>query len=990
MISENENVNNSLRIASLNIDRGLFNKEEKLINTIEELELDIFGVSEVDIKDFDEKKPFSLEGFNTFFPLQRPGTNTKRILCFTKANIEVKQRDDLMSSLLSNIWLEIQGKGHKILICVIYREFNDLTGNGKMGENEETERLQVLHSQVEKASKEGTLLMLGDMNIDLDKMEEEKYYQAKQAKEYQTMISENGLDVIHFGKTFKRPNREESALDHALTNKPEQIKDYQKIEIKYSDHDLIYVDLNVKVTRLKDFKNITRDYRKVRSNPNFLVNKLTEIGWESLKDMPNVKDMVQFWTSELNKCLDVTAPWKSRKNRKKKFRLPMEVQSAIKKQNELQKEHQKNVKNGTPDTTLERTFKKQRNFTNSLIKKAVREKAGRNISNESTMKQIWDSINDIIRPERNAKNFLKIETKEGTYEDPLQVAEEFVTFFKEKIEKLEANINKNPNIDPLSELKKKLKHSNLKFSLKTVKEKEVLKLLKALKRKKSYGPDGITSEILKIGAEVLAAPLTWIINTSITTGEFPEEWKIAKIIPLFKKGNRRMMKNYRPVSLLSVAGMILEKIIAIQIEEFFEKNKLFGSFQFGFRKDKSTVSELLTLFDILLDAKQDKKEIILIMYDLSSAFDLADHKILLAKLKVYGFDSNALKWVESYLKNRKQFVTVEGKMSKTIDINTGVPQGSRLSPLLFICLMADLDLWTKESMITNFADDTQSVIIKDGRDEAVDTAKKEANSVIEFFENNNFVNNSDKAAVLYNSGGQGTSITIEGIGGETIASNESEKSEKLLGLHINSSFNWNSHIEELVIVLKKRIGLLKRIKKRVPKDKLIIIAESIFNSKIRYGIAVYLKPTFDREEVKTEKLSKHTKELQVVQNSMIRVIRGLKQADHINMRKVRKQINMLSVNQMSVYHTAMEAYNITNRTSSEQLQEKLIRHEGRHSERSAANNELYVPKEPRIQCTGFSYLGPKLYNMLTAEIKNAKSMDDFKSKLMEWIWKNIH
>ena len=139
-----------------------------------------------------------------------------------------------------------------------------------------------------------------------------------------------------------------------------------------------------------------------------------------------------------------------------------------------------------------------------------------------------------------------------------------------------------------------------------------------------------------------------------------------------------------------MAGKILEKIIAIQIEEFFEKNKLFGSFQFGFRKDKSTVSELLTLFDILLDAMQDKKEVLLIMYDLSSAFDLADHKVLIAKLKVYGFDANALKCIESYLKNRKQFVTVAGEMSKTIDINTGVPQGSRLSPLLFICLMADL------------------------------------------------------------------------------------------------------------------------------------------------------------------------------------------------------------------------------------------------------------------------------------------------------------
>ena len=106
-----------------------------------------------------------------------------------------------------------------------------------MNESKQIERLQVLHSQVEKASKEGLMLILGDMNIDLDKMEEKDYYQEKQAKEYQTMIGENGLDIINFGTTWKRPNRDESAIDHALTNKPESIKDYQKIEILYSDHD---------------------------------------------------------------------------------------------------------------------------------------------------------------------------------------------------------------------------------------------------------------------------------------------------------------------------------------------------------------------------------------------------------------------------------------------------------------------------------------------------------------------------------------------------------------------------------------------------------------------------------------------------------------------------------------------------------------------------------------------------------------------------------
>jgi hypothetical protein len=111
-------------------------------------------------------------------------------------------------------------------------------------------------------------------------------------------------------------------------------------------------------------------------------------------------------------------------------------------------------------------------------------------------------------------------------------------------------------------------------------------------------------------------------------------------------------------------------------------------------------------------------------------------------------------------------------------------------------------------MITNFADVTQSVIVEDEKVEAVEIAKREANSVINFFENNNFVNNSDKAAILYNSGGKGDSITVEGIGGESITSTESEK---LLGLHINSSFEWSTHIEKMKIELKKREGLLKRI-----------------------------------------------------------------------------------------------------------------------------------------------------------------------------------
>ena len=121
-----------LKIASLNIGRGLFKKEELLKNTIRYHDFDVCSVSEVDIENFDEKKPFSIHGYRTFFPLERPCTTTKRLICFVKDNIEVKQRNDLMSELFSSVWLEVRANSQKILICTLYQEFSDLTKKEKM------------------------------------------------------------------------------------------------------------------------------------------------------------------------------------------------------------------------------------------------------------------------------------------------------------------------------------------------------------------------------------------------------------------------------------------------------------------------------------------------------------------------------------------------------------------------------------------------------------------------------------------------------------------------------------------------------------------------------------------------------------------------------------------------------------------------------------------------------------------------------------------
>ena len=757
------------------------------------------------------------------------------------------------------------------------------------------------------------------------------------------------------------------------------------------------MDLDVKTPKFQGGIVTSRDYRELRKNPEFFLNELRNIGWESLKDMEDVDSMVPFWNIEINKCMDISAPWKSRKVKKKRIDLPNEVKSAIKDRNEMKKKVQSNAKNGTEDLKLVKQYKKHRNYCNNLMKNAVREITGKNITSASTVKDIWNSISDILRPERLAKPSIKIQNGVHLIEDPQQVADTINVFFKEKVEKLAGSIKKqpingrnpdyiDPDYDPFIRLREKLRGSKLKFNLKTVSEKVVLGLLKALKSKKSFGIDGITSEVLKIGSNVLVVPLTYIVNSSITEGKYPSLWKIAKVIAVHKKGDKKLLKNYRPVSLLAVAGMILEKIVALQIEEFFENNGLLGSFQFAFRRNKGTISELLTLLDILLEAKEMKREIMIILYDLSAAFNTVPHQILIEKLRLYGFCQLSLKWMKSYLSNRKQFVEVSGKRSSEQEMNIGTPQGSRLSPLLFIILMADLDLWTENSNLSNFADDTQSIIVSDDRKNLLETAAIEANSVISFFNSNGLVNNADKAAVLYNSKGKSEDITIENVGGENLASTYSEK---LLGLHINADFQWTTHVDNLSIELKKRTGILRRIRNRVPKEKINMIAEAIFNSLLRYGVAVFLKPVYDEEDLKARKLPKNTNTLQTLQNSMIRVIYGLKIQNRVNMKNVREKIKMMSVNQIAVYHTLLEAYNVMRHLSSEQIKLKWTIIEKKYALRSVTNNDLKVPEKPKLKCEGFTYNGAKLFNMLPPKTREIKDPNTFKTEMKNWIWENI-
>ena len=169
-----------------------------------------------------------------------------------------------------------------------------------------------------------------------------------------------------------------------------------------------------------------------------------------------------------------------------------------------------------------------------------------------------------------------------------------------------------------------------------------------------------------------------------------------------------------------------------------------------------------------------------------------------------------------------------------------------------------------------------------------------------------------------------------------------------------------------------------------------MVAESIWNSVIRYGICLYLIPIYEKEDLKARKQLADTKALQVLQNSMIRVVMGLKLEHQTNMEKLRHKIKMMSVNQLCVYHTLMEAYNVVRKSSSEQVKEKWEYRNGQsYSLRRKDNSELRVPERVRVKCTGFTYHGAKLFNLLPTEIRNCTNQDTFKTSVKTWIWDHI-
>lgn len=475
-----------------------------------------------------------------------------------------------------------------------------------------------------------------------------------------------------------------------------------------------------------------------------------------------------------------------------------------------------------------------RNYKRIYSKVINEAKKRQNISifqqTENKSKAAWKVISSNISHKSNKNRKVnKIRIENHTISE----TKDIVNYFNDYFVNIPVELNKKlPQTPTNCDLPSRLTHS---MFLTPVDDKIVRDVLKNLKNSNSVGVDGINTEVLKRCADLIAHPLAYLINLMLDRGVFPEILKLAKIVPIYKKGDTEKVENFRPIALLSVISKIVERILFDKIISFLTSNNILHSAQHGFLKNRSTTTAIHDFLSKLYDSVGKNMKTLGIFMDLSKAFDLVNHELLLEKLIAYGLRGQVNNLLRSYLTNRAQVVEIDGVRSKEKNIEFGVPQGSVLGPLLFLLFVNDLPDIDERNSIEMFVDDISYLCSHKNKEELIMYAQKMLDGFVNWFKDNRLYLNIEKTVFINFT--PRTKLSMESFLIKINSKSIQQVSEtKFLGVWLENNLGWESHTSTVCNSLASSCYALYRLRELTNANILMTYYCSHFYSRIKYGI----------------------------------------------------------------------------------------------------------------------------------------------------------
>jgi len=765
-------------------------------------------------------------------------------------------------------------------------------------------------------------------------------------------------------------------LDHILSsddmtssNGTKSVQDVDVIDVGLSDHHLAKCRVTVEINRQSIIRATFRNWKKL--NLDTFRQRLRSSS-AYLQPATTVDDYSAQLETDITSILDELIPYCNSTKRRGKPESRWLSATAVEAKQARRRLERKWKSTGLE--TVRIAYRAACKAANRLITESRRAfYAGRVKESSHDPRALWRCVKGLLHTNKSSIN----------HENGM--CDKFSAFFNEKIKKAKIKVALlRSQLTPLSPKPKSdsSKSDQLFDSLTETTISEVSKLIAKLPNKTSP-LDYVHTSVLKSCSDVITPLIVHLANLSFAEGRFPDGFKTAQVTPLIKKDglDANDPANYRPISNLNTISKIIERLCLVRLTPHVAATGQFNPLQSAYRKHHSTETALLKILDDLYRIIDDRRSAVLVGLDLSAAFDTIEHDILIERLRsVFGITGSALRWVETYLRNRKQYVMAGGERSDSTQCEHGVPQGSVLGPFLFSVYVSPIaDVITSRGVqFHQYADDTQLYIaVKSDSD--IKKLEDCTLAVRDWFTGNGMLLNPDKSEVLLVArksnaekftGGSGVCVA-----GSPIAYSVQLKS---LGVTLDQNLSFDHHVGNIVKASNFNIRALRHIRPMLDRTVANTVACSIVSTRLDYCNSLLYGAS-----------AKNIQRLQRVQNALARVVSGTRRRDHI--KPILRELHWLPVAQRIEYKIALITHKVLSTSQPQYLHNLMTEYKPARSLRSENKRQLSRPRglTSTMGQRTFTRASEAVWNNLPENLRISDNLQYFKSHLKTFLFSTV-